>query len=1004
MLRADWLTKHRQHRPAVACVFFSREAVLGESTCGAVCTALENVRAAVRRRNASLVAVVVGGDGAEPLPEERISALCRRGALDSRYVVCLAACDSPAHSTALRRLALVLQDASAAFYRAEGIRAASKTSPRLVSETSVRTAWKAAVFAEFRQDWAAALQFYRAAYQAVTELPIGPADARRWQRWYERLIVAEHAHYKCCTLLMHTGVPGEAITQLHRHLAHHRRPPSGLPPALRASLWGYLQRQFRTFGELLMSPPLNQTERPAAYFAAAANAGLRRRQVWTAYAEAHEVSMPVPPPTAAGMYVGQQRREPVGPALSDEEFTAWLAHCERPSEYSHVNLELLTRAHALFKRSPGSNRRVLTALLSQMADEYLCNGDSASALRLLQSVAAVYRHEGWSILLADALSSLRECARRLSLPAEHTEWSAELGSLPSDGGAPLAERSAVLASALATLDNLVESDSPVLLSEAAALCVACFTKGAALPGEPLLFLAALRPRCPLSFELQSAAVELEAEGQLSVQELTLGDVHPDGWRVCTTQLAAPATATLCARSVLLRAGPRVALRCTLAGQQASAADADPLPPASLLSSGAAHLTRLGGLPGALRVSLVLPPPSATLSIRPPAHALAGQLVELDITVCSVDDALQSPSLHLKFGSGAVPELFRRGPVELERLEGVLSWEDMQPHSEVTHHLLLCSPDACAAQLLTAMLECRTARGSASLEGVAQLPATLSPFVTTATFTGALEQHSLLPSSGACVVLPRGEALVLSARVLAGGAVTVHSLDFQPADGWSAQVRARPRSPAPATADSRACGQPLTPIDAPCALSVGDVLTRLYTVTASMARERSSAHTLSAPPSERVTQEAVDAVPGHLAVRWEASEAHARCPAVLTRLPLPLVSVEEPPVHVRTRWPADFVVGQPATVGVAVENRTPLPQELGISVADSAGFVFAGERASIVTILPYCTAEVRHTFVAHVAGWQPVPEVAVMLKRYSARLAPSPDSRLVCVRPPGSLTV
>ena len=29
---------------------------------------------------------------------------------------------------------------------------------------------QAAVFAEFRQDWASALQFYRAAYTAVTEL------------------------------------------------------------------------------------------------------------------------------------------------------------------------------------------------------------------------------------------------------------------------------------------------------------------------------------------------------------------------------------------------------------------------------------------------------------------------------------------------------------------------------------------------------------------------------------------------------------------------------------------------------------------------------------------------------------------------------------------------------------------------------------------------------------------------------------------------------------------
>ena len=125
------------------------------------------------------------------------------------------------------------------------------------------------------------------------------------------------------------------------------------------------------------------------------------------------------------------------------------------------------------------------------------------------------------------------------------------------------------------------------------------------------------------------------------------------------------------------------------------------------------------------------------------------------------------------------------------------------------------------------------------------------------------------------------------------------------------------------------------------------------------------------------------------------------PLSITRLPLEPVAVEAPPVHVNTSWPADVVVGVQALVGIRVQNCSALAQELGIAVSDSAGFVFAGDRTSSVTVLPHSALEVRHTFIAHCAGWQPLPEVAITAKRYSARLSASPVFRLVCVRPAGT---
>ena len=144
ILRADWLTKHRQHRPAVAVAFFAREAAVSDATHGAVCAQLEAVRAAVRRRGASLLVVLVSeAASTTPVPEDKLSGLCRRGALDARFVVPLIVTDGAVQAAGLRRLALMLQETAAGFYRVEGARAAAKLGPRLgASEAAARAAFK----------------------------------------------------------------------------------------------------------------------------------------------------------------------------------------------------------------------------------------------------------------------------------------------------------------------------------------------------------------------------------------------------------------------------------------------------------------------------------------------------------------------------------------------------------------------------------------------------------------------------------------------------------------------------------------------------------------------------------------------------------------------------------------------------------------------------------------------------------------------------------------------
>jgi hypothetical protein len=137
-------------------------------------------------------------------------------------------------------------------------------------------------------------------------------------------------------------------------------------------------------------------------------------------------------------------------------------------------------------------------------------------------------------------------------------------------------------------------------------------------------------------------------------------------------------------------------------------------------------------------------------------------------------------------------------------------------------------------------------------------------------------------------------------------------------------------------------------------------------------------------------------PGVVVVEWQTpASASLGLPRAVSRLPLPPVGVDDAPLAVHTVLPESFVLGQPNTVRTRIYNRTALTQELAVTVSDVAGFVFAGERSSDIEVLPHSATELRHSVVAHAAGWQPLPEVAITASRYVARLS---LREAVCVRP------
>jgi hypothetical protein len=86
---------------------------------------------------------------------------------------------------AMRKLGKLVAELAAAFYRDEGRRVKLKLSQRSAHpQLAVRYAFKIAAYAEFRQDWAAALKYYHSAYSSLQDVPLlkGP---RRYQNILE---------------------------------------------------------------------------------------------------------------------------------------------------------------------------------------------------------------------------------------------------------------------------------------------------------------------------------------------------------------------------------------------------------------------------------------------------------------------------------------------------------------------------------------------------------------------------------------------------------------------------------------------------------------------------------------------------------------------------------------------------------------------------------------------------------------------------------------------------
>nr|KYP45781.1 UPF0636 protein C4orf41 [Cajanus cajan] len=120
--------------------------------------------------------------------------------------------------------------------------------------------------------------------------------------------------------------------------------------------------------------------------------------------------------------------------LTDEEYIRYAVSEGKRFQDSLEIIVLLKKAYESFNSM--KIQRMSSFCGFQMAREYFAEGDISNAKQIFDSIASLYRKEGWVTLLWDVLGYLRECSRKNGTIKDFVEYSLEMAALPisSDTG------------------------------------------------------------------------------------------------------------------------------------------------------------------------------------------------------------------------------------------------------------------------------------------------------------------------------------------------------------------------------------------------------------------------------------------------------------------------------------------------------------------------------------------------------------------------------------------
>lgn len=236
-----------------------------------------------------------------------------------------------------------------------------------------------------------------------------------------------------------------------------------------------------------------------------------------------------------------------------------------------------------------------------MAREYFSLSEFSNAKQIFDSVASLYRREGWLLSLWEVLGYLRECSKGMSSAKDFVEYSLEMAALPETTGAfeplskdcgpagpaTLSQRAKIhkdafeVARGESELNSKeqnshlkVNSDYPLYLEidlvsplRVILLALVAFHQPMVKPGAPSLITISLRSQLPTNVEIDQLEVQFNqsecnfiiSNGQ-KLQIAAISNVQP-GRRVETAPALVLATNKWLRLTYEIKSGKLVALLC-----------------------------------------------------------------------------------------------------------------------------------------------------------------------------------------------------------------------------------------------------------------------------------------------------------------------------------------------------------------------------------------------------------------------------------------------------------
>ncbi|XP_042010212.1 trafficking protein particle complex subunit 11-like [Salvia splendens] len=1087
IIKRDWLSKHRTRIPAVlAAIFTSCDLSADPAHWLQLCSHLDNLKASIRGRNIKLVLLLVTNwDNKDDTSEERILALRKRAEVDLKNLIIFVPDHEEELQKSLNRVWTVFGELAATYYRDEGRRVRSRLEKKNYTsiELYIRYCFKVAIYAEFRRDWLEALKFYEDAYHGLREMVGTSTRMPPIQRLVEIKAVAEQLHFKMSTLLLHGGKVLEAIMWFRQHTANYRK-LVGSPEVIFLH-WEWLSRQYMVFAQLLETSSPNDAlyvpstasvpeEKPTewefypAYYYQLAATYMKEKNTCLEFALSMSVDVgPIDgsaESVVASAYLGQYSRllehedTFIMQPLTDEEYAHYALAEGKRFQDSFEIIALLKKSFEAYSSSKAERAAAYCGL--QMAREYFCLNDFSNAKQMFDSVANLYRREGWLLSLWEVLGYLRECSKGMSSAKDFIEYSLEMASLPEATGsvesfangcgpagpATHSEREKIHKEAFEvsrgelTLNSdeqnsafKVNTDNPLYLEidlisplRATLIPLVAFHHPTVKPGAPSLITISLRSQLPINVEIDQLEVQFNqsecnfiiSNGQKpqtglnsNIQPGHRVETAPDlvlatnKWLRLTYEIKSDLSGKLECIYVIARIGPNFTI-CCRAESPASMNDSPLWKFENLLETIPIKDPGLA-LSGQKAIQVEEPDPQVDLILGSSGPALVGESFILPVTVSSKGHAVHSGELKINL-------VDTRGG-------GLLSPRE-EPFSSDNLHVELVdmSCDTPGDQSEAPSDNIQKIQPSFGLISVPSLGVGESWSCKLKIKWNRPKPIMLYVSLG---YSPQSDEPSLQ-KVHVHKSLQIEGKTAVAINHWyMLPFRQDPLLLSKLKSVSETDQAPSLALNEKTMFIISvkncsEVPLKLLSMSIET-EEKSSACTIQ--PQQEEFREAVVNMPGEefkkvftifpkvnssklkigtVSLRWERGEQpHSNTNASqVTKHRLPDVSVELPLLVVSSECPPHAFLGSPFLYSVKILNQTEMLQEIKCSISDSQSFVLSGPHSDTMLVLPRSAQVLAYMLVPLGLGSLQLPRVSVTSVRYSAGLQPSTGSSLVFVYP------